>query len=177
MQDKNKELSALKGSIKLLQDSHVKFRSQIQALESVKELTVTLQTQVSVFQQENIQLVAENKELLDMNVRSEQKLGAATKEIDDLRRRLHDMEVRSENMKGRYDEASESQAAMEKLAIEEQAKRQAAENRLQSTLTTVEQLRRENIDVQEKLQASTARISDTNKELGQAAKQLSIYST
>ena len=38
LKEKNKELNALKIRVKQLQESHIKFRGQIQALESVKEL-------------------------------------------------------------------------------------------------------------------------------------------
>ena len=176
LQDKNKELAALKGRIKQLQDSHVKFRSQIQALESVKELTVTLQTQLSVFEQENIQLISENKELLKLNAHSEQKLQHMTKELNETKEQLHTIEIKGENMKGRYEEATSSCAAMEKLATEEQAKRQAAESRLRQAEDLVEQLQREKQELQERVQLSQARVQDTNRELGEVAKQLTVYS-
>jgi hypothetical protein len=67
LKDKTKELNALKIRVKQLQESHIKFRGQIQALESVKELTVSLQAQLSVTQQENLVLVDENRELKDLN--------------------------------------------------------------------------------------------------------------
>ena len=74
LKDKNKELTQLKQRVKQLQDSHTRFRGQIQALESVKELTISLQTQLSTVQQENSQLVHENRELQDLNKQAEQLL-------------------------------------------------------------------------------------------------------
>lgn len=176
LQDKNKELAALKGRIKQLQDSHVKFRSQIQALESVKELTVTLQTQVSIFQQENVQLISENKELLELNAHSEQKYQQLSQELNETRNRLHDVEVRGENMKGRYEEVATSSSQMERLAVEEQAKRQAAEARLQKAEEYIEKLEAEKKDLRDRMQLSQARVEDTNRELGEVAKQLTVYS-
>lgn len=176
LQDKNKELAALKGRIKQLQDSHVKFRSQIQALESVKELTVTLQTQLSVFQQENIQLISENKELLELNAHCEQKLHKVTQELSGTKDHLHDVEIRGENMKGRYEEATSSNLQMEKLATEEQAKRQAAEARLRQAEEYIEQLESEKKELQNRVHISQARVEDTNRELGEVAKQLTVYS-
>ena len=45
VKQKNKELGGLKARVGLLEEAHHKFKSQIQALESVKELTSSLQKQ------------------------------------------------------------------------------------------------------------------------------------
>ena len=74
LKEKNKELNALKIRVKQLQESHIKFRGQIQALESVKELTVSLQAQLATTQQENISLVNDNKELKSLNQQAEDML-------------------------------------------------------------------------------------------------------
>ena len=67
LRDKNKELSTLRERVKKLQESHGKFRGQISALENVKELTISLQSQLSIMEQENQQLYKENKDLTDLN--------------------------------------------------------------------------------------------------------------
>lgn len=174
--DKNKELAALKGRIKQLQDSHAKFRHQIQALESVKELTVTLQTQVSIFQQENIQLVSENKELSEAKTDLERQLNRAQIETRDTQRRSHDIEVRSENLKGRYEELTKSYGDMEKLASEEQAKRNATETRLKSVEEALEKLQKEHSELNDRLNLTSSQMQHTNKELSDAAKQLNVFS-
>jgi chromosome segregation ATPase len=176
LQDKNKELACLKGRIKQLQDSHVKFRSQIQALESVKELTVTLQTQLSIFQQENIQLLSENKELLELGALSDQRARQATEDLAATKAALHSAEVRGENMKGRYEEATASSAELERLASAEQAGGRAAETRLKEAEALIEQLQREKHELQGRVQVSQSRAEDTNRELGEVAKQLKVYS-
>ena len=56
LRDKNRELNAFRARVKSLQDSHNKFRGQIQALENVKELTISLQSQLSIMEEENQQL-------------------------------------------------------------------------------------------------------------------------
>lgn len=40
LKEKNKELNQLKGRVQQLMNSHIKFRTQIQGLENVKELTI-----------------------------------------------------------------------------------------------------------------------------------------
>ena len=40
LKEKNKELNQLKGRVQQLVNSHMKFRTQIQGLENVKELTI-----------------------------------------------------------------------------------------------------------------------------------------
>ena len=176
LQDKNKELTLLKGRIKQLQDSHVKFRSQIQALESVKELTVTLQTQVSVFQQENIQLASENKELLELHANSEKKLQQVSEELNNTKSELHLVSVQGENIKGRYEEVTSSCSEMEKLATQEQAKRLAAEARLKEANDYADNLKRENDELMQRMKLTKARADDTNRELDEVAKQLHVYS-
>jgi DNA repair exonuclease SbcCD ATPase subunit len=71
LKEKTKELNALKIRVKQLQDSHVKFRAQIQSLESAKELTISLQTELSTIKQENLTLLNDNKELKELNTHAE----------------------------------------------------------------------------------------------------------
>ena len=51
LRDKNRELNTFRARVKSLQESHNKFKGQIQALENVKELTISLQSQLSIMEQ------------------------------------------------------------------------------------------------------------------------------
>jgi hypothetical protein len=176
LQNKSKELTALKARMKQLQESHAKFRNQIQALESVKELTVTLQSELSAFQQENVQLDAENSELAKINQKAEQNLEKARRDIDELTKALHDYEVKSEHLRGRYEEVSRTNSELERVVSEEKASRLAAENRIRIAEAQMEELQAENKALLEKLNATTSRQQDADRDLRHAAAQLMTLS-
>lgn len=108
LKDKNKEMNALKDRIKQLQDSHVKFRGQIQALESVKELTITLQTQLSVLQEENRQLVNEKVKFTETTAQAETLLIDAEVEQREMANQIQSQEKVTAALQGRYEELARS---------------------------------------------------------------------
>ena len=131
LKDKTKELNALKIRVKQLQESHIKFRGQIQALESVKELTISLQSQLSTTQQENQLLVKENKELQEVNQTAEEMLQERQQRETEQTRAFRDVQIEFAMLRGRYEEMSISQRELETMTANEQAMRMAAEARLQ----------------------------------------------
>jgi predicted RNase H-like nuclease (RuvC/YqgF family) len=176
LQNKSKELMALKARMKQLQESHAKFRNQIQALESVKELTVTLQSELSAFQQENVQLEAENNELARINQKAEQNLDKARRDIDELTKALHDNEVKLEHLRGRYEEISRTNAELDRIVSEEKASRLAAENRVRIAEAQMRELQAENKALLEKLNSTASRQQDADRDLRHAAAQLMTLS-
>jgi hypothetical protein len=91
-----------------LQVSHNRFRNQIQALEGVKELTITLQSNCAVLYQENLSLSSENKSLglqLD-EVRADLASRQQTAEIQ--AKALHDSEMELAMFRGRFEQLSNS---------------------------------------------------------------------
>ena len=88
--------------VKQLQDSHAKFRSQIKALENVKDLTISLQSQLSIMEQENQQLAKENAELTDLNRQAAQLIEEKQSSEKQLQERAHEADLRCENIQGRY---------------------------------------------------------------------------
>jgi ABC-type phosphate transport system auxiliary subunit len=91
-----------------LQASHNKFRNQIAALEGVKELTITLQSNCNVLYQENLTLTSENKGLERQleDLRSELK---ARQEADEIQAKaLHDSELELAMFRGRFEQLSKS---------------------------------------------------------------------
>lgn len=176
LKDKNRELNALKVRIKQLQDSHTKFRGQIQALESVKELTVNLQNQLAAANEENNQLRNENANLQDTISGMKQKI----QDVDIVQReqmqRVRDAEVEAATLRGRYQELTVAQASLEALAAEEQASRISAQSRLKSLEKSYEQVQQENAEHKKRLESTNARMIQCDKELAHAAKQLASLS-
>lgn len=172
LKDKNKELAAMKARITQLQDSHVKFRGQIQSLDSVKELTVTLQNQLAVMQQENKQLALENKELAQLNIRADELLREKETEEEAQTKMLRDVQLDFATLRGRYEETTRAQRELEKLASDEQAMRLATEARFHTMEDTINALRDENRELREQLDHSAIRLSQCDQELLHASEQL-----
>ena len=177
LKEKTKELSALKIRVKQLQESHIKFRGQIQALESVKELTVSLQTQLTTVQQENATLVNENKELQEINVQAEDMLTERQNREVDQTRAFRDVQLEFAMLRGRFEEQSISNRELETMTANEQAMRMAAESRLQASEEAISTLREENKALRMKLDTTTQRMAQCDSALAQASEQLSTLST
>jgi hypothetical protein len=177
LRDKNKELNTMRTKVKQLQESHGKFRGQIGALENVKELTISLQSQLSIMEQENQQLYKENKDLTDLNreaaVLLEEKEYKEHKNEDENKM----LQTAFSKLQGRFDELSDSQSDLEALAAEEQAMRMSAETRLQANEDLTDQLRAENKELRNKVDMSTLRLSQCDQELAHASEQLAKLST
>lgn len=172
LKDKKKELSTLKSRVKQLQESHIKFRGQIQALESVKELTISLQTQLSVLQQENIQLGKENNELAQLNTQAEELLKERLASESAQSRLLHSIQIEFATLRGRYEEMAISQKELEALAADEQAMRMAAEARLNSCESALQTLRTDNKTLKSKAESTSIRLSQSDHQLSHASDQL-----
>lgn len=176
LRDKNKELATLKGRIAQLQESHNKFRNQIHALESVKELTVTLQNKLSILEQENKQLATENRELAELNLQAEDILKEKSSSEEVHSNTLRDVQLEFANLRGRYEETIKAQQELEKLAADEQAMRLSAESRLLSSNESIDQLREENRVLSQKLESAVLRMNQCDHELAHASEQLSSLS-
>lgn len=172
LKDKNKELAALKSRITQLQDSHVKFRGQIQSLDSVKDLTVTLQNQLSIMQQENKQLAEENKELAQLNIKADELLREKEMEEETQTRMLRDVQLDFATLRGRYEETTKAHRELEKLASDEQASRLATEARFHSMEDTINALREENRELRHQLDSAALRLNQCDQELLHASEQL-----
>ncbi len=176
LKDKDKELSSLKVRVKQLQDSHQQFRSQINALESVKELTVTLQSELTTLQQENKQLFAENQELVQLNLQAEELLKEKDVQEHDQSKLLKNVQLEFATLKGRYEETLKIQKELEKLATDEQAARMSLESRLSQADHTIEQLKEENRSLKMKLETANHKLQQCDQELLHASEQLSSIS-
>jgi chromosome segregation ATPase len=172
LKDKNKELASLKNRIKQLQESHTKFRGQIQALESVKELTVTLKTQLAALEEENKQLVIENSTLSEVNNQAEELLIEGETTTHKLSSQLNKNSLETAEYKGRCQQLLETQSELEKLLTEEQSSRIAAENRIKTLESTIEKLTSENRESKWKLDNSYTKIDQYHREIESASSHL-----
>ena len=176
LKDKNKELAQLKARITQLQESHVKFRNQIQSLDSVKDLTVTLQNQLSILQQDNKQLADENKELAQLNIRADELLREKESQEESQTKMLRDVQIDFATLRGRYEETTKAHRELERLASDEQALRLAAESRFHESEEITNALREENRTLRHQLDAAGMRLNQCDQELLHASEQLTNFS-
>ena len=130
LKEKTIECDSLRSRTEKFEDNHERFRNQIQALESVKDLTINLQSQLNVTQSENLYLSAENRRLIE----TQSKMDRDMKELmnNNYKQQLEDSRAEFEFHRQKYHEISMSHKALETMVANEAAARQSAENRLSS---------------------------------------------
>jgi len=173
LKDKNKELTTLRKRIEQLQEAHVKFSGQIQALKSVKELTVNLQTQLSALQQENLQLNSENTELKTHVSTMESHVSET---VEKSHSTVRETQIDQAILRGRCQELVNATKHQEIKLEDEQAQRLATEKRLETAEALCEDLRQENGQLKQELADMTARVNQCDSELAIASNQLSTLS-
>jgi myosin heavy subunit len=176
LKDKDKELFSLKEKIRQLQESHAKFRTQINSLESVKEFNVQLQNQLSHLQHENRQLKEENMELANLNVRADELLKEKDTDIMGQAKSLKEVQIEFATLRGRYEESLKVHKDLERTASKEQALRMSADSRLATVDQTIGDLREENRGLRQQLELANVKLRQCDQEMLHASEQLSSIS-
>jgi hypothetical protein len=142
LKERTAECEALKARTDRFEDSHERFRSQIQALESVKDLTISLQSQLNLLQSENAHVTAENRRMTEILTKMDSELAEARSQT--YKEQLEAARTEFEYQKQKYNEMLLSHKALETMLANEAAARQSAEGRLASLDEVVNTLRTEN---------------------------------
>lgn len=177
LRDKTNELRELKAKIKQLNDSHYQFRSKINALESVKELTISLQSQVNILKDNNDKLMKDNKELADLNFKAEEYLREHLeneKKLSDEHNLLKKEHIR---LTEKYESLLVSKKSSDILASDEQLQRLNFEKKLQISNETIEKLQKHNFDLSNQLEQKQLQTQNHFVELQNATEQLVILSS
>jgi chromosome segregation ATPase len=157
-----------------LQESHKRFRDQIQFLESVKDVATRLQSELSAMQKENKLLLNENR-----------KLSAAKSSLDTESKRLSSDVIAYKEANRKYEtqvalltknceEAVTNQKALEVKLSDEAVARTTAENRMASNDGLIEQLRTESSFQRTESNENAARIAQCGEELRLASKHITL---
>ena len=170
------ELNALKRNYENLQDSHRRFKNQIQSLESVKDFTISLQAQLNLARQENVHLARENAHVTEANSRLEKLLKENEESESRSLRDLREAQAELEIVRAHYHEVAVSHKELENMLSNEVAKRTSMESCLVSSDAIVSSLRVENSSLRLKLESNLMRMSQCDQELSSAAIQLSALS-
>lgn len=176
LKDKNKEIIKLQEKIVQYEQSTSKFHVQIESLEAVKELTIDLQNQLTILNQQNNKLVTENLELAELNIQAEEflkeKVDKEDKNVEMLRKTQMDLAT----LRGRYEEIIIAKRDLELILADEQLARLSIEKRLKSTEDTLPIIRSENIQLKSKLVLSNSKLKQSLNELDHVSEHLSILS-
>ena len=135
----------------------------------------SLQSQVSILQEENNTLKQENRELNDLNHQAEQILKERIDIEHGQSKSLRDMQYDFVLMKGKYEQMSEAQRDLESLAADEQAMRMSAEARLHAAEQALEDMRHDNRQLKLTSDTATERLSQVDHQLANASEQLNTY--
>ena len=176
LKESQEELTALKIKTDQLQESHGRFKSQIESLESVKDFTVGLQSQMHSMRLDNAQLLKENKEINQTKAKYEQRL-QENEETETVRRKaVRDAQTEAEMIRIRYHEVAVSHKELENMLANEVAMKTSLEGRLMSSDDIIDSLRTENCSLRLKLDATVMRMDQCDQELNNAAQQLTDLS-
>jgi chromosome segregation ATPase len=176
LKEKNKEFDELKEKCDHLQETHVRFRGQIQSLESVKDFTINLQSQLNMMKQENSYLSKENRQLIESKNLADTEFQEMKNMEIERNKVLKDAQIESAMLRERYHEVAVSHKELEKMLSNEIASKGSVETRITSNDEVVDSLRKENNSLRLKLDSTVMRMSQCDQELSHAAQQLSALS-
>lgn len=195
LKEKIKECDELKDTAAKFDGNHAKFKHQIRALESVKDLTINLQSQLNMMKSENIFLTDELKRLTE--AQQKMKDSFSTKKnhavvspgsnigtpnaggiVDvrqdgsadaDARVAAQDMQTEFDLFRQKYQDMEKKFKAMEAAMANEKGARAAVETRCTSLDEVVETLRAENGSLRLRMNATVQRADQCDLELAASA--------
>ena len=170
------ELNALRTNYEHLQSIHQRFKDQIRSLESVRDFTISLQSQLNLSREENVHLAQRNAQVTKANSSLERRLEVIEESERTSQRLLHEARIESENVRARYHEVAVSHKELENMLSNEIAIKSSLENHLISSNNIVDTLRSENSSMRLKHESTLLRMSQCDQELSSAARQLSVLS-
>jgi DNA repair exonuclease SbcCD ATPase subunit len=169
---KNDEIKMLKNNSKYFEDSNIKLRGQVQALESVRDLVSTFQIQLSSLREENLQLKKENSELMELNQQVEFTLN---QRLVDENHQIQQLTLVHENFKTlaeKYEKLEKSTKENSSNNVQEKVHNQSLETEIILLQTKLNQSKKEIYELNEKLSTANNRLTECDKELAHASNQL-----
>lgn len=135
----------------------------------------SLQSQLSVKNEELTRIRSENRELTEFNTQMELVLRERMEIESAQNKQLRNLQLDFSTLRGQYEKTVESQRDLESLAADEQAMRMSAESRLHAANEALENLRLEYRATKIKSDNTTVQLQQCDNELAQAVEQLSKY--
>ena len=167
------ELNTLKIKCQHLQESHARFFSQIESLESIRDLNVSLQEQMERIELEKVHLHEVNVQLIHSNSMAKVLLNdfevfAATRDRETLEARL-EIDITREQ----YREVATSHRELEIMVSNEIESRKSSEARLVTCDKLITSLHLENASIRLKLDSTLLKMNQCDHELAYVSLELS----
>ena len=169
---KTKDLKALTLKYNNIHELNIQYQGRIKALESVKDITLTFQNQLTQLKNENESLKAQNNELLaatkDLENILNSKLGDDNTQVEQLTHIHSEFSLLSE----RYKSLEHNNLHIENILAKEKANTRAYETQIIVLENKISTLIDENYRYKSQLETSHNRLAQCDKELAHASNQL-----
>ena len=167
------ELNTLKIKCQHLQESQARFLSQIESLESIRDLNVSLQEQMERIESEKLQLHEVNVQLIHSNsmakvLLNDFEVSAATRDRETREARLENNITREQ-----YREVATSRRELEIMVSNEVESRKSSEARLITCDKLINSLHLENASIRLKLDSTLLKMNQCDHELAYVSLELS----
>lgn len=172
LKEKKRDFDLLLIKTEQLQESHKRFRDQIQLLESVKDVATRLQSELSAMQKENKLLLNENRKLSASKSTLDTESRSLNSEIIAYKETNRNYEMKIAQLAKNCEESAAIQKALEAKISAEVVARTTAENRSASNDGLFEQLRTESSFQRTEANESAVRIAQFDQELRLASKHI-----
>ena len=176
LNEKCSEFNLLKAKTEQLQESHVRFKAQIQSLESMKEYTMKLQSQLSRSQAENEFLTKENKSLVESTLKAETQSQELKTAAIAKNQAYRDAQSEAVTLRVQHQESLAEQKELEGRLSNEVASRASVETLLTNNDEVVDALRAENNSLRRRMDSNNARMSLYDQQLEATSLQISALS-
>ena len=167
------ELNTLKIKCQHLQESHARFLSQIESLESIRDLNVSLQEKMERIELEKLQLHEVNVQLIHSNsmakvLLNDFEVSAATRDRETREARLEN-DITREQYRG----VTASHRELEIMVSNETESRKSSEARLATCDKLINSLHLENASIRLKLDSTLLKMNQCDHELAYVSLELS----
>ena len=159
LKDKNDEIIELREKLEQLQTQNSKFRGQLQAVQSIKEITINLQNENSLLQRHNEMIKIENETIMKENHFLKEKIISVTNQYEEkvsnlINHNTQSLQLENVSLRAKYDELEQIRQEMKKeieqCMKDENDTRLDADKKIKINLEIVNLLRDENSSLKNK---------------------------
>lgn len=174
LKEKKRDYDLLLVKTEQLQESHKRFRDQIQFLESVKDVATRLQSELSAVQKENKLLLNENRKLSASKSTLDRESKRLSIDVIAYKEANRNYEMQVALLNKNCEEAANNQKALEVKLSAEAVARTTAENQNASNDGLIEQLRTESGSQRAEANENATRIAQCGEELRLASRHITL---
>jgi hypothetical protein len=172
VKDKTKEINALRERLAVQQQENSEFKDNLHTLEGLRDLKIKLETDLAFTEKENDQLKGDLRNVQESHNSLENIIKSKEALVEQQRGYIQNLEIEITSQKGMYAECVETIKVKNNLLEEEIARTKALRIDLSTTQDIVATLKRDNETLKGKLDTTTARMLQCDRNLAHASEQL-----